>query len=81
MLKKLIKFFVVNLVDRADLATITEVDNNGKFVIEIHVAPQDLAKIIGKEGRTFRALKSIISIVNTGPRKDLVVDTISEESK
>lgn len=77
MLKKLIKFFVINLVDKVDLVTIEEINANGKSIIEVRVAPQDLSRIIGKEGRTFRALKSIINLLNKDSKKDLVVDTIS----
>ena len=76
MLKKLVRFFVINLVDKADLAKITEINANGKNIIEIRVAPHALSKIIGKEGRTFRALKAIINLVDTESKKDLVVDTI-----
>lgn len=81
MLKKLVKFFVVNLVDKPDLATINEVDANGKTIIEINVAQQDLAKIIGKDGRTFRALKSIINLVDSNSKKDLVVNTLNNSAK
>ncbi len=78
MLEKLIKFFVLNLVDKPEVVTISEIQTKGKSIIEVRVAPQDLAKVIGKEGRTFRALRTIINVVDQESKRDLVVDTIAQ---
>jgi uncharacterized protein len=75
MLINLIESIVKKLVDKPDLVAITEVESDGKNIIQVRVAPQDLSRIIGSEGRTFRALRMLIHVVSPEV-KDLVVDSI-----
>lgn len=76
MAKQLITYIVKQLVTKPDAVTVTEVaaDNN-KHLVQVCVAPQDLARIIGGEGRLFRALQTIVRLANTHQETDLVVDT------
>lgn len=76
MVKNLISFFVSKLVDNPEVIDITEVELENKKVISIKVAPNDLAKIIGKEGRTFKALRSLVRAIDNQPDKDIVIDSI-----
>lgn len=77
MLKQLIHYVIKNLVDNPEVVTITQRETEGKNIIEIRVAPQDLAKVIGKEGRTFKALRSLLQAVDPLKPKDIVVDIIA----
>lgn len=77
MLLELVKFFVVKLVDKPALVSVKQVELENKSVIEIRVAPQDLSRVIGKEGRTFKSIKSLINGVSTSESyKDVVVDIV-----
>lgn len=77
-IQKLIHFCVSKLVDKPDLISITRKDaNGGKSIYEIRVAPQDLARVIGKEGRTFKALRALVTLVDPEHVQDIVVDTQS----
>lgn len=57
-----IEMIVKSLVDESDQVDIREVDRNGSTLLEVRVAPNDVGKIIGKQGRTIRALRSIARI-------------------
>jgi predicted RNA-binding protein YlqC (UPF0109 family) len=55
-----IELVVKALVDDPDAVEVREVDRNGTTRLEIHVAQPDMGKIIGKQGRTVRALRSLV---------------------
>lgn len=77
MLKKLIEYLATKIVEKPDLMTISEIESEGKVIIEIRVAAHDLAKVIGKEGRTFKALRTLINVADPKSNKDIVVDIIA----
>lgn len=76
MTKDLIGYIVQQLVDRPDAVEVSIADNTEKYIVQILVAPQDLARVIGSEGRTFRALKAVVSLTHPQSPTDLVVDTL-----
>lgn len=76
MVKQLLQFIVSKIVDKPESVVISEIEISGKNVIEIRVASQDLAKVIGKEGRTFKAMRGLIYSIEPNSNKDLVVDVI-----
>ena len=57
-----IEMIVKSLVDESDNVDIREVERNGSTLIEVRVAPNDVGKIIGKQGKTIRALRSLVRI-------------------
>jgi uncharacterized protein len=58
-----IEMIVKALVDEADNVDVREVEQkNGSTLLEVRVAPNDVGKIIGKQGRTIRALRSLARI-------------------
>jgi len=75
MLIALIEFIIKKLVDKPDFVAINEVESEGKRIIQVRVAPQDLSRVIGSEGRTFRALRMLVQVMSP-ETKDLVVDSI-----
>jgi predicted RNA-binding protein YlqC (UPF0109 family) len=60
-LVELIKFLAEELVDRRDEVTVEEMEEEGAAVFELTVAEEDLGKVIGKQGRTARALRTVLS--------------------
>jgi predicted RNA-binding protein YlqC (UPF0109 family) len=60
-LQELVKFLAVSLVDTPDEVTVEEMEEDGAAVFELTVAEEDLGKVIGKQGRTARALRTILS--------------------
>jgi len=75
-MKKLIEIIAKALVDKPDEVEVTEVEGEQISVIELKVAKEDLGKVIGKEGRTARALRTILSASSTKIRKRSVLEII-----
>ena len=62
-MREAIEMIVRSLVDNPDAVDIREVDRSGTTLIEVRVAQEDVGKIIGKQGRTIRALRSLTRVV------------------
>lgn len=75
-MKDLIESIAKALVDKPDQVEVTEVDGEQTTVIELKVAKEDLGKVIGKQGRTARALRTILSAASTKIRKRSVLEII-----
>jgi predicted RNA-binding protein YlqC (UPF0109 family) len=60
-LQDLVKYLAEQLVDRPDEVIVEEMEEEGAAVFELTVAEDDLGKVIGKQGRTARALRTVLS--------------------
>lgn len=75
---KLIQFVLGKLVDKPESIAITQKESaQGKLIYEIRVAPQDLARVIGKEGRTFKAVRALVTLADPQHVQDIVVDALA----
>jgi predicted RNA-binding protein YlqC (UPF0109 family) len=72
----LIKYIAQSLVDNPDLVEVSEVLGEQTSVIELKVAKEDLGKVIGKQGRTAKAMRTILSAASTKLRKRAVLEII-----
>ena len=75
-MKTLIEYMAKALVDSPDDVHVSEVEGENTSVIELKVAKDDLGKIIGKQGRTARAMRTILSAASTKIRKRSVLEII-----
>ncbi len=75
-MKELIKFMAQALVDHPDKVEVTEVIGEQTSVLELRVAKEDLGKVIGKQGRTAKAMRTILSAASTKIRKRSVLEII-----
>ena len=75
-MKDLIEFMAKALVDNPDQVEVQEIEGEQSSVIELRVAREDLGKVIGKQGRTARAMRTILSAASTKLRKRAVLDII-----
>lgn len=75
-MKDLIKFMAQALVDHPEQVEVTEVAGEQTSVIELRVAKDDLGKVIGKQGRTAKAMRTILSAASTKIRKRTVMEII-----
>ena len=75
-MKELIKYIAQALVDNPEQVSVEEVEGNQTSVLELKVAKEDLGKVIGKQGRTARAMRTILSAASAKLRKRTVLEII-----
>lgn len=75
-MKNLMETLAKALVDHPDQVKVTEVEGENTSVIELAVAKEDLGKIIGKQGRTARALRTILAAASAKIKKRAVLEII-----
>jgi len=75
-MKELIAYIAKALVDKPDEVSVTEIEGEQTSVIELKVAKDDLGKVIGKQGRTARAMRTILSASSTKLNKRSVLEII-----
>ncbi len=75
-LKTLVVVLAKALVDLPDQVEVTEIQGEQTTVLELKVAKEDLGKVIGKQGRTARAIRTILNGASTKLRKRSVLEII-----
>jgi predicted RNA-binding protein YlqC (UPF0109 family) len=73
---ELIKFVAQALVDKPDEVIVEEFDEDGTSVIELTVAREDLGKVIGRQGRTAKAMRTLLSAASTKLHKRAVLEIL-----
>jgi len=75
-MKNLIHYIAQALVDNPEQVTVSEIEGNQTSVLELKVAKEDLGKVIGKQGRTARAMRTILSAASAKVKKRTVLEII-----
>ena len=75
-MKELIEYITKLLVDNPEEVSVTEIEGEQTSVIELKVAKEDLGKIIGKQGRTARAMRTILGAASMKLKKRSVLEIL-----
>lgn len=75
-MKDLIQYIAQSLVDHPEHVAVSEVEGNQTTVLELKVSKDDLGKVIGKQGRTAQAMRTILSAVSSKLKKRTVLEII-----
>jgi len=75
-LKELVELIAKALVNEPDAVAVREIGGGGSSVVELKVAAGDLGKVIGRQGRTARSLRTIVSAAGTKIRKRIVLEIV-----
>ena len=75
-MRNLIEFIAKSLVDHPEDVQVSEIEGEQTTVLELKVAQDDLGKVIGKQGRTARALRTILSAAATKAKKRTVLEIL-----
>ena len=75
-MKEMIETIALALVDQPDLVSVTEIDGANTSILELKVAKTDIGKVIGKQGRTAGALRTILNAVSAKTKKRTVLEII-----
>ena len=73
-MKDLIKYIAQALVDDPDQVEVAEVEGHKLLIIELKVAKNDIGKIIGKQGRTAQAIRTILAAASAKVKKRTVLE-------
>ena len=73
-MKELVEVIARALVDNPDEVVVTETEKEGGTFIELKVAPSDMGKVIGKQGRIANAIRSVVKAAASKEEKKVVVD-------
>jgi len=75
-MKELVRSIAQALVDRPDEVEVREVEGEKTTVLELKVADEDLGKVIGRQGRTARAMRTIVNAAATKLKKRAVLEIL-----
>ena len=75
-MKDLIEYMAKALVDKSEEVMVTEIEGEQTTVIELKVAKEDLGKIIGKQGRNARAIRTILGAASAKMKKRSVLEIL-----
>ena len=73
-MKDLVEVIAKALVDNPNEVVVTETEKDGETVIELKVAPSGMGKVIGKQGRIAKAIRSVVKAAASKEEKKVVVD-------
>jgi len=74
--KELVEFVAKSLVDNADAVRIRTHERDQSTIIELEVAPDDLGKVIGRQGRTARAMRTLLAAAGQKARRRYILDIV-----
>jgi len=73
---ELVKFLAQSLVDHPDKVSVNEVEKPESTVFELRVAPEDMGKVIGKQGRIAKAIRIIVKAASIKSKKKVTVEIL-----
>lgn len=74
MMKELVEVMAKALVEHPEEVTVTETEKDGETIVELKVAPSDMGKVIGKQGRIAKAIRSVVKAAAAKNDKKVVVE-------
>ena len=75
-MKDLLEVIAKNLVDYPDQVVVTESEGSRSLVLELKVAPEDMGKVIGKQGRIAKAIRTVVKAAAIHEDKRIVVEIV-----
>ena len=75
-MKELVRVIATSLVDHPDQVVVNEKETEKALVVELSVAPEDMGKVIGKQGRIAKAIRTVVKAAATKDDKKVVVDIV-----
>ena len=75
-MQELLTFVAQSLVEHPEQVSVTETEGPEAVILELHVAEDDMGKVIGKQGRIAKAIRSVVKAAASRSDKKVVVDII-----
>jgi predicted RNA-binding protein YlqC (UPF0109 family) len=80
-MKELVQLLARQLVNSPDAVEVKEVHGDTASVLELRVAKEDLGRVIGKQGRTVKSIRTILNAVASRTNRKIVLEIIEESSR
>ncbi|MCM1105587.1 MAG: KH domain-containing protein [Blautia sp.] len=77
-MKELVEVIAKALVDQPESVLVTETESEKAIVLELHVAQSDMGKVIGKQGRIAKAIRSVVKAAASREDKKVIVEISNE---
>lgn len=75
-MKELVEVIAKSLVDYPDEVVVTETEDNDAIFVELKVAASDMGKVIGRQGRIAKAIRTVVKAASSKSEKKVVVDIL-----
>ena len=75
-MKELVEVIAKSLVDLPDEVVVTEREEEKAIIVELKVAPEDMGKVIGKQGRIAKSIRSVVKAAASKEEKKVIVDIL-----
>lgn len=75
-MKEVVEVLAKALVDNPDKVSINMIEREKSFLIELKVAPEDMGKVIGKQGRIAKAIRTVVKAAATKQKKKVIVEIV-----
>jgi len=75
-MKELVEIIAKSLVDNPEMVQVNEIAGEQSIILELKVAPDDMGKVIGKQGRIAKAIRTVIKAAAVKENKRVVVEII-----
>jgi predicted RNA-binding protein YlqC (UPF0109 family) len=75
-MKELVEIIARSLVDNPDMVNVNEITGEQSIILELKVAPEDMGKVIGKQGRIAKAIRTVVKAAAIKDNKRVVVEII-----
>ena len=75
-MKELVEVIAKSLVDSPEEVVVTETEENDAILLELKVAPADMGKVIGRQGRIAKAIRTVVKAAPSKGEKKVVVDIL-----
>lgn len=75
-MKELLEFIAKSLVKNPDSVEVTVSEKETATVLSLHVADEDMGKVIGKQGRIAKAIRTVMKAASSNENKKIIVDII-----
>ena len=79
-MKDLVEIIAKSLVDNPDEVHVNEIQGEQGLILELRVAPEDMGKVIGKQGKVAKAIRTVVKAASLNVDKKVVVEILDDKS-
>ena len=75
-MEELVRYIASTLVDHPEQVSVNEIQSDGETILELRVAPEDTGKVIGRQGRIAKSIRSVVKAATARSEKPVFVEIL-----